>query len=418
MILQIPLYLVALIACIIIRLLRPWLIIRIERIPTGGFGNFVYDPSIYYCKKKLKIGQLNKKHIDLVYIHYKDQDYNKQIAKMWKRKLNFLPGYLLAPIDRVNRFLPGWKIQSIPDITTFVSRDVEFEIEKCKSLEFTQEEENYGENILNKFGLKNSDKFVCFAIRDSAHYKFQKKKIRNNDWSYHDYRHWDLDNFLLAAEELTKRGYYVFRMGVHAEKEFKTKNPKIIDYVNSDLRSEFMDVFLGAKCSFCLSTSLGFDEIPNIFRRPIILLTLPFGHFRSFSDRFLILTKHHYLKKENRRLTVSEIFSHGLAFVYETKIFQQKGIKLVDNSPEEIKDVVIEMDELIKGNKTLSAEDENLQKNFKDLYISNYLNTINNIKKIQPDLTEKLSLNLKMKHGEIRSRFSTKFLKNNRDWLR
>ena len=200
--------------------------------------------------------------------------------------------------------------------------------------------------------------------------------------------------------------------------KFKTKNPKIIDYANSNLKSDFMDVFLGAKCSFCLSTSFGFDEVPNLFRKPIIYLILPFGQFRSFSDRFLILTKHHYLKKENRRLTLSEIFSHGLAFVYETKIFQQKGIELVDNSPEEIKDAVIEMHESLEGNKKLSNEDENLQKNFKNLYTNNYLNTINNIEKIQSELTEKQHLNLKNVHGEIRSRFSTKFLKNNKDWLR
>ena len=36
--------------------------------------------------------------------------------------------------------------------------------------------------------------------------------------------------FLLAAEELTKKGYYVFRMGVVADKLFKSDNPKIIDY--------------------------------------------------------------------------------------------------------------------------------------------------------------------------------------------
>jgi len=414
----ISIHIFAFIPFIVIRLLRPLIVVRIARIPSSNYGNFAFDPSIYYCKKNLKIDQLKKKHLDLFYIHYEDKVYNKQLAKMWKRKLNFLPGYLLGPIEKINKLFPGWEMYSVKDVTCFVPCNLELEIEKCKPLEFTQEEESHGQDVLNKFGLKDGDKFVCFAIRDSAHNRLQKKTVRNNNWSYHDYRHWELDNFLLAAEELTKKGYYVFRMGRYVEKEFKTKNPKIIDYANSNLKSEFMDVFLGAKCSFCLSTGFGFDEVPNLFRKPIIYLILPFGHFRSFSDRFLILTKHHYLKKENRRLTLSEIFSHGLAFVYETKIFQQKGIELVDNSPEEIKDAVIEMHESLEENKKLSNEDENLQKNFKNLYTNNYLNTINNIEKIQSELTEKQHLNLKMAHGEIRSRFSTKFLKNNKDWLR
>lgn len=417
-ILLFPIYIFAFFPFIIIRLLRPLIIVRIARIPTSNYGHFAYNPSVYYCKKKLKIDQLEKKHLDLFYIHYKDKIYNKQLAKMWKRKLNFLPGLILAPVEKINKLFPGWKIHSIQDVTSFVPYDLEFEIEKCKPLEFTQEEEDYGKKILNKFGLKNNDKFVCFAIRDSAHNQIQKKTSRNNNWSYHNYRHWDLNKFFLAAEELTKKGYYVFRMGVYAEKKFKTNNPKIIDYVNSDLKSDFMDVFLGAKCSFCLSTTFGFDEVPNLFRRPIIYLILPFGHFRSYSNRFIILTKHHYLKKENRRLTLSEIFSYGLAFIYETEIFQQKGIELVDNSPEEIKDVVIEMYEYLEKNEKLSEEDENLQKNFKNLYMQNYMKTIKNTEKLRLELTQKLQLNLKMTHGNIRTRYSTKFLKHNKDWLK
>ena len=61
--------------------------------------------------------------------------------------------------------------------------------------------------------------------------------------------------FVWRQKNFQKKDIMVFGMGAYAEKEFKTKNPKIIDYVNSNLKSDFMDVFLGAKCSFCLSTS-------------------------------------------------------------------------------------------------------------------------------------------------------------------
>ena len=74
----------------------------------------------------------------------------------------------------------------------------------------------------------------------------------------------------------------------------------------------------------------------------------------------------------------------------ETKVFQQKGIELVDNSPEEIKDAVIEMYEFLEENKKLSDEDADLQKNFKNLYKNSYLNAVNNnIEKIQSELTER-----------------------------
>jgi len=96
---------------------------------------------------------------------------------------------------------------------------------------------------LKKFGLKDNDKFVCLVVRDSA-YQLKKMSAELRDWSYHDYRNFNLDNFVLAAEELTKRGYYVFRMGVVANKPFKTDNPKIIDYVNTKLPSLIICSFI------------------------------------------------------------------------------------------------------------------------------------------------------------------------------
>ena len=48
----------AIVPCLIIRLISPWFIIRIERIPAGNFGDFVWQTGLYYCKKKLNINRI------------------------------------------------------------------------------------------------------------------------------------------------------------------------------------------------------------------------------------------------------------------------------------------------------------------------------------------------------------------------
>ena len=73
--------------------------------------------------------------------------------------------------------------------------------------------------------------------------------------------------------------------------KLKSNNKKIIDYANSNLRSEFMDIFLGAKCNFCISTGHGFDMLPYVFNKPIGIMSVPVGDLRSHSKRFLLLTK-------------------------------------------------------------------------------------------------------------------------------
>jgi hypothetical protein len=98
-----------------------------------------------------------------------------------------------------------------------------------------------------------------------------------------------------------------------------------------------------------------------------------------------------------------------VAYAFETKIFEQKGIELVENTPEEIKDLAIEMVENLESKKKLNPEDEELQRTFRNLYASNILRYENQKPK-----------NIKgaILHGQIRSRFGTKFLRENRDWLR
>ena len=115
----------------------------------------------------------------------------------------------------------------------------------------------------------------------------------------------------------------------------------------------------------------------------------------------------HISKKEKRRLSLSEIFSHGVGFAFDSKIYKEKGIGLVGNTPEEIRDLVIEMVEYLEFNKKLDKEDEELQKYFKNLYISN----IKQYSKNQVLIRDPM-------HGIIRSRFSTKFLRENKNWLR
>jgi len=400
--------LMAIIPCIIIRLIRPWYLIRVEPFPVTSFGDFVTFPAIYCCKKKFQIDQPNKKYIDLVYIHKNDKVYNKQLAKMWKRKFNFLPSYLLDPIYRINKIIPGGKVHRIL-VLCGKSRDINNMFEKYQPLKFTSEEKSHGQEILKKFGLKNNDKFVCLAVRDSG---YQKKKIspRFRDWSRHDYRNWNIDNFILAAEELTKKGYFVFRMGVSVEKPFNSKNPKIIDYANSQLRSDFMDIYLAASCSFCVSTGFGFQDLAVLFRKHLVELSVPLAALLTFKEKFLVMTKHHICKKENRMLNFSEIFSHGVAYALDSNIFKNKEIELKDNTPEEIKDLVSEMVEILETNKK-NPEDDKLQEIFRNLYDSN-------LKRPDP-LKESLGYWKDfIHHGEIRARYGSKFLRQNKNWLK
>jgi len=403
LLIQLPLYLVSILFLTIIRLIKPWFLIRWGALHNSRIGHFAFDSEYYSCKRDAKIDTPSQRYIDIFFL---GQKYicNKQLTKMIKRNLLILPSFFLLPLQRINRFIPGGNHHEIK--IGLIDRDIHNIIHKYKShISFTNEEELKGKKSLNEFGIPENAKIVCLIVRDSAYLdRYNDSTLRN--YNYHNYRDGDIDKYVLAAEELAKRGYYVFRMGVKVHKPLKTSNPKIIDYANSKMRSDFMDIYLGAKCIFCVSTSCGFDSVPYVFRKPIVRIDVPFAYMHTENVKDLLLTKHHFNKKNNKKLTVSEIFSSNTALSLYTEEYEKNSIILEENSPEEIKDIVVEMDERLNGNWKETEQDLLLQKKFWSIFQKNF---------------EKLALNdpiiNQMCYVKKLAKYSTKFLRDNQNWI-
>ena len=88
-------------------------------------------------------------------------------------------------------------------------------------------------------------------------------------------------------------------------------------------------------------------------------------------------------------------------------------IELVDNTPDEIKDLAIEMVENLESQEKLNYEDEELKKTFRSLYATNVKRYIERYE--LPGEWEDLR---NLTNVPIRSCFSTKFLRKNKDWFK
>ena len=400
---SIPIYIFSIPVLICLYLIRSKYLVRFHSFNSSRIGHFAANTELYLCERDFGINQPKVRHVDLFYA--KDVC-NKQLLKMWKRELKVLPSWILLPIFQINKFLKNF----IPSFNSHEvgnnangDRDILNLLDKSEPhLKFTPEEEIYGKECMKKFGLPNNAKFVCLLVMDSTYLENSQFNIFN-DWSYHDYRDGNIDRYVLAAEELAQRGYFVFRMGKKVLKPLKSSNSKIIDYANSKMRSDFMDIYLGGKCTFCISAQGGFDAVPMIFRRPLVQIVVPISHFQTWCENFLVLTKHHILKNNNRKLRLSEIISSEIARALRTKDYDLRGVQIIENSPEEIRDLVLEMLDRLEGTWKSNENDENLQKKFWEIYNTSSLT--------------KLSDNGKPLHGKIKARYGTKFLRENSDWL-
>jgi len=396
---KLPFYILAVPLVLVFRLMRPWLLVRWGGLISSRIGHFAANTEMYLCERDAGINVPKQRYVDLFYMG--GPICNQQLATMWKRILRVWPVWLLAPISRVNRLIPGGGSHEIGDNTQGVL-DVHNLLDKQEQhLFFTEEEEIRGKGTLRQMGITPQDKFVCLIVRDSL---YISKEYPGSGWDsgYHSYRDTDIDNYQLAAETLAELGYFVFRMGYHVKKPLRTNHPKVIDYATNGMRSDFMDIYLGAKCEFCISTGAGLDEIPEMLRRPIVYVNfVPLAGLHTFRKEFISLTKKHISKEVGRSLTLREIFSHGVGFCMHTSDYESKGIELIENTPEEIRDVVIEMANRLNGTWRPHEDDEALQRRFWEIFPTDAV-----------DAYQGHPL-----HGKIRARFGAHFLRDNREWL-
>lgn len=376
----------ALLIVLIVRLLRPYILIRFIPLYSSRIGHFSSNTEMYLCKRDIE-GRNGCRSWDIFYCV--SPICNQQLKKMWKRVLSIFDFAYWC--DKINRKLPGGSLHEgflLPDSY----RDIQniFEITPVH-LSFAPIEECLGREALLNMGIPKGAPFICFHARDSM---YLVSLSPNTDWKYHDFRDSDIRSYLPAVEALAGRGYFLVRMGSQVKDTLNdVRHPRIIDYAVKH-RSEFLDIFLPSKCKFFISSLTGIAEVAEVFRKPIVWVNcIPIEHIHSWDAKDLIITKKLWLRKEERLLTFGEIFNLGIGNFLKSEQYDKAGIDIIDNTPEEILAVAIEMEERLRGTWQTTPEDEELQQRFWSLLKPGKL------------------------HGRILSRIGRDFLLQNRDLL-
>lgn len=357
---------------LLVRLLRPLVVIRFGSLQSRRIGHFLADTEVYLLERDA--GRQPPRTFDIFY-HYLPIS-NFQVKKMLERigKLHISPFTTFTQIiDRVNRLLPGG--------TRHVVKKSDVDLHSLRAharpyLSLTTEEEELGRRQIQRLGIANGNSFICFHARDPA---YLDAVYPNYKWRYQDFRDSNIDNYLPAAEEMTRRGYYALRMGAVVKNPLNSQNPSIIDYAVK-ARTEFLDVYLGAKCRFFICDGGGISTIPMVFRRPIVLANYVHISLRAIAvwgACDLLIPKKFWSSKEHRFLSLREILDSDIETFSKSEQYKHMGIELIENTPEEITAVTVEMDERLKGTWQAAVEDEQLQQRFLSILRVKQLNKIN-----------------------------------------
>lgn len=229
--------------------------------------------------------------------------------------------------------------------------------------QLNSEDQEFGREQLAKVGIPRDAWFVSLHVRDAG-YK-TGSHLANEE--YDSYRNADIESYKFAVQEVVKRGGYVIRVGDPQMKPSFTMEG-YFDYALSDIRSNRMDIFLFSQCRCFVGVSSGPVLTPVLFGVPVVMTNFVPMSGRPHAGNCIFIPKLLWLRDERRYATFHEVLSSDLGRMFTSHGYEEKNVDPIDNSPEEIRDVVVEMLDRLDGDIVYSEEDEKYQRSISELY--------------------------------------------------
>lgn len=221
--------------------------------------------------------------------------------------------------------------------------------------------------------------FVCISSRDST---YLKKHLPEIDYSYHNYRDSKIAKCSKAAEYLKDQGLQTIRMGRDVEE--KVNFSSCIDYANG-YYDELLDISLPKLSKFFVSDANGINLLAYASGIPVALKNLIPLNMDGWgstpqSDRDLFICKKYFIKAKKRYMSIREMLeleARGKKNdrIYHAEFYLENGIEVVENTAEDIYDLVKEMNERLDGTWEETEESIRMQEQVQKLLYDDIINT-------------------------------------------
>jgi putative glycosyltransferase (TIGR04372 family) len=217
-----------------------------------------------------------------------------------------------------------------------------------------------GWQALRSKGVPEGAWFVAVHVREPG--------SKRHHADLHQVLNADVTSYLPAIAEITRRGGWVIRMGDPNMVPLPAL-PKMIDYCHSDLRADWMDVFIAARCRFMLGTSSGPAYLPPLYGVPSVLTNWWPPAQRPWHPMDIFVPKMIRNMRDGRLLTLSETLVEPFSFCHAQNYLENvKGVRVEDNAPELIHSAVVEMFEKIEDNTSNDPRICALRRRADDIY--------------------------------------------------
>ena len=340
--LQIP----ALLVLIVLRILRPVVKVELCIVAFHRFGHLALEPEIYLGELEIGAAQRDRRRFPITVQWWslgpKKLQANRYLATKWKQVIRVLPSWWIDALHSV-----GTKISVLRLVEPHMSiRGSLNSLDRTDAqLELTDTEIAEGMSQLRAIGVNPDKPYACLVVRDGGYYASLGEKESDG----YSFLNFDISTFEQAALSLVQRGYQVVRMGAGSAATFGAGHPSVIDYANSNLRSEFLDIYIAATCSFAVSTQTGPDAVCLAFRRPVCYIDVT-RYSQFFFGTKLAWWNPAELWQGDSRLTLQDILRGPVFWIKDPNDFIREGIRQVRSSAERIDHLVMSFADAFENN--------------------------------------------------------------------
>lgn len=226
-------------------------------------------------------------------------------------------------------------------------------------LQISLEDREWGDARLAEMGLPQGAWFVGVHVREGG--------FSPVDEVLHAHRNGSINNLIPAIEEITRRGGWVIRLGDPTMKPLK-QMPQVIDYAHHPLKSARLDIILCARARFILGNTSGVFLIGTAFGVPSALANMIPMPTLGFLKQDLSIPKLLWDRQKDRYLSFKEVMASPISTYRYASLYEKNKITVVENSPEDILALTVEMLDRLNEKYTETSEDRQRHAEYMSLY--------------------------------------------------
>ncbi len=323
-------YLIGLIIIFFSFVIMPLVKLKFGILYAERFGQLAttFDNYIYSRNKRNKI--------EYAFFHLNNRVANEELLRLWRNeKKIFFSKIAKIVFHTSKKFNIASKIIIDWDEMETMPRRVNTTPKVIKTDEYFHHK---GKIFINRFSI--SCPFICITSRDDMYVD------NKEDTNFYNYKNFKFMNFDKSINNLIKKNYSIIRVTKATNSRYKNPSKKFF-YFEKD-RTDHSDVYLLSQSKYNIYGSFhGANEISSIFRKKALYLNMtPFNleFLTNLSINSIFVPKKIYSKIDKRFLKFNEIANLKYYTHYNKDYFEEKGLEVIDNTPDEINMIVEEFD--------------------------------------------------------------------------